>query len=98
MKFHHNGKVITLRAIIKFQAPYCPELSKHKCNSGMSLATFSHSRFIMYFKHIGGFTYKVFGYVGVRGIWVTSILPYNYETGRHEEKIHASEVIERCNW
>ena len=98
IKFRHNGKVIALRALIKFIAPYSPVLTKHKCNSRVALATIDNLRFSMFFKRIGKFYYKVYGYIGVQYIRIAFILPYNYATAHYEEEIHASEVIERLNW
>ena len=98
IKFHHNSKVVALRAIISFIAPYSPVLTKHKCNSKVKLAVIDNLRFSMFFKHTGKFSYMVYGYICMQYIGISFILPYNNNTHSYEEEIHASEVIEGLNW
>lgn len=98
IKFHHNGKVIALRALIKFDGSGHLALTKHSCNSNVSVEIIENYVFLLFFDRPGTYSYAACGHFDKYFLSLTYICPYNKKTRLYEREISAQWIIKRENW
>lgn len=98
IKFRHNGKVVTLRALIKFDKSGHLVLTKHNCNSSVSVEMIEHYTYLLFFDRPGTYSYAICGHFSIYLKFISYICPYNKTTGLYEQEISAQEIIKRQNW
>lgn len=98
IKFRHNGKVIALRALIKFDGRGHLALTKHSCNSGVSLEVIENYIYLLFFDRPGTYCYAACGHFDKYFLSLTYICPYNKTTKLYEREISAQWIIKKENW
>lgn len=98
IKFRHDGKVIALRALIKFDDRGHLRLTKHKCNSSVRVEVLGNYTYLLVFDRPGTYYYAVCGHFSIYFKSISYISPYNKITGLCEQEISDQCVIERKNW
>ena len=98
IKFRHCGKVITLRALVKFDGSGHLVLTKHSCNSRVSVEVIENYVFLLFFDRPGTYSYAACGHFDKYFLSLSYICPYNKQTGLYEREISAQWVIKRENW
>lgn len=98
IKFRHNGKVVALRALIKFNGSGHLALTKHSCNSRVSVDVIESYIYLLSFDSPGTYTYAACGHFDKYFLSLTYICPYNKKTGLYEREISAQSIIKRENW
>ena len=96
--FLHCGQKVTLKALIKFEKPFLPLLTDHRCNSYIDLTRTGYMQFCMFFIFGDTYSYKVFGHIHVQSIELDYICPFNTDNGLHEPPICQEQIISKENW
>lgn len=97
IKFRHDGKVIALRALIKFDNSGHLVLTNHSCNSDVSVEVITNYINMLYFDRPGTYSYALVGHFSKDYLSLFYICPYNKTTGLHERELSAQWIIERKN-
>lgn len=98
IKFRHNGKVVALRALTKFNGSGHFVLTKHSCNSRVNVDVIESYIFLLFFDRPGTYSYAACGHFDKYFLSLSYICPYNKTTGLYEREISAQEIIKRENW
>lgn len=98
IRFRHNGKVVALRAIINFDSCGHLALTKHSCNSRVSVEVIEGYTYILFFDRPGTYSYAACGHYDQHFFSLSYISPYNKKTGLYEREISAQWIIKRENW
>lgn len=98
IKFRHNGKVVALRALTKFDGSGHLVLTKHGCNSSVRVEMIERYIYLLFFDCPGEYSYAVCGHFSIYFKSISYICPYNKTTGIFEQEISQQWVIERKNW
>lgn len=98
IKFRHDSKVIALRALTKFDGTGHLTLTKHSCNSRVSLDVIENYVFLLFFDRPGTYSYAACGNFDKYFLSLSYICPYNKQTGLYEREISAQWIIKRENW
>lgn len=93
IKFRHNGKVVTLRALIKFDGSGHLIPTKHRCNYKVSMYVIDCCVFFDFFALPGPYYYSVCGSFDKNNLSISYICPYNKATGLYEKIIPAKLAI-----
>ena len=98
IKFRHNGKVVALRALTKFDGSGHLVLTKHDCNSRVRVDVIESYVFLLFFDRPGPYSYAACGHFDKYFLSLSYICPYNKKTGLYEREISAQGIIKRKNW
>ena len=98
IKFRHNGKVVALRALTKFDGSGHLVLTKHGCNSRVSVEVIESYVFLLFFDRPGTYSYAACGHFDKYFLSLSYICPYNKKTGIYEREISAQWINKRENW
>lgn len=97
IKFRHDGKVVALRALIKFDNSGHLVLTKHNCNSDVSVKVIVNYIYKLFFDRPGTYSYALIGHFSKDYLSLFYICPYSKSTGLYEREISAQWIIERKN-
>lgn len=98
IKFRHNGKVVALRALTKFDGRGHLVLTKHGCNSRVRVDVIESYVFLLLFDRPGTYSYAACGHFDKYFLSLSYICPYNKKKGLYEKEISAQWIIKRENW